>query len=216
MNGDKKFSTDSSISDLAISQNNTHIYFNINNASKNNPKHSSEEIIVRNNRAESLISDYNSKRLYDHTREVDFKYVKKCFIPIILLYILIILVNVILPTYPPVYFIQINHKNPNNSTNIKLAFFQVRYNHELWSYYSCFNDCYDDNENDETLDLDYINQCKNLNMNDVIENFIATCKDYNNAKIVFLSVSKLFFLTIDFYMSNDWSFVLFIVFHYIN
>jgi hypothetical protein len=132
-------------------------------------------------RSDSLATLGNSAKMYDKSRDTDFNYYMQFFYPTIAIHVIIIIVFVLFPTYPPVYFIQIDHKVPTDSTNIKLSYFYVRYNHKLWSYYDCFNKCH----------TSPISDCEELDIKYVMNNFAATCYDYNQAKIIFLVVSKI-------------------------
>lgn len=130
-------------------------------------------------RSDSLATMGNSAKMYDKSRDTDYNYYMQFFYPTIAIHVLIIIVFVLFPTYPPVYFVQMNHNNKSDLTNVKLSYFYVRYNHKLWSYYDCFNKCQERS----------ITDCEGLDISYILSNFPANCNDYNSAKVVFLIVS---------------------------
>jgi len=147
-------------------------------------KNSNSIMIIDQDDEESYdgnIQENFSRKFVSKSKEEDLRYYRSIYyLPIFAHFVLISLL-ILIPLFP-IYFIQIKHITQDSGLNIKLSYIYVRYNHALYNY-DCFNECYD-------LPT---TKCEKLDIADILNNYVADCKDYNNAKNIFLSVSKYHF-----------------------
>lgn len=122
-----------------------------------------------------------SRKFVSKSKEEDLKYYRSIYYLPMFSHSVLIALLFLIPLFP-IYFIQIKNKF-DEKLNIKLSYFYVRYDHQLYSYYDCFNDCYE---------TPPVTKCQ-MDIVKILTDYVANCNDYNNAKSIFLSVSKLFY-----------------------